>query len=126
LEAVSKNEYRLQSETGTTPAIAMPEINQMHSAERHDSCHELGARTPNTSQMEDQLLVAMERINHTFHLDNCQLSGTAKEMMTGLKKRRLAKLGARELIAAYLLCKRPYIAIGTFGVDESRTPSPLT
>jgi hypothetical protein len=40
-----------------------------------------------------------------------------------LKKRRIAKLGAWQRIAAYLLCKRSYVAIGTFEVGESRTPS---
>ncbi|KAM0692423.1 hypothetical protein Q7P36_008626 [Cladosporium allicinum] len=65
--------------------------------------------------MEGRLLVAIEKKNHTFHVDGYSLSGTTKEEMAGLKKRRFAKLGAWELIAAYLLCKRPYIAIGTLG-----------
>lgn len=99
----------------------MPEINQKRSVERRDSYHELEARTPNIPQMQDQLLVAIERINHTFHLDDCPLPGTANEKMAGLKKWRIAKLGAWQLIAAYMLCKRPYIAIGTFGVGGSRT-----
>ena len=94
----------------------MPEINQVCSAERSDSCHELEARTPSSPEMEGRLLVAIEKKNHTFHVDGYSLSGTTKEEMAGLKKRRFAKLGAWELIAAYLLCRRPYIAIGTLGV----------
>jgi hypothetical protein len=101
--------------------IAMPEINKKRSAERRDSCHELEARTPDVPQMQDQLLVALESINHTFHLDFCPLPGTANEKMVGLKKWRIAKLGAWQRIVAYLLCKRPYVAIGTFEVGESRT-----
>lgn len=65
----------------------------------------------------DRLLVALERINHTFHRDSYQLPGAAKDKMANLKKRRLAELGMWQLIAAYLLCKRPYIAIGTFGAS---------
>jgi hypothetical protein len=103
----------------------MPETSQILSAERHDSCHELEAMTPETPQMQDQLLVAIEMINHTFHLDDCLLPGTANEKMAGLKKWRIAKLGAWQLIAAYMLCKRPYIAIGTFVVGGFRSPSPL-
>ena len=104
----------------------MTEINQAPSAKRRDSCHELETRTTATPQPEYRLLFAIERINHTFHLDSCRLSGTAKENLSGLKKRRTAELGTRQLIAAYLLCKRPYIAIGAFGVGEIRAPSNVT
>jgi hypothetical protein len=101
----------------------MPETNQKRSVERRDSCHELEARTPDIPQVQDQFLVAIEKINHTFHLDDRPLPGTANEKIADLKKWRIAKLGAWQSIAAYLLCKRPYVAIGTFEVRESRTPS---
>ena len=104
----------------------MPQISQIPIAKRRESCHELETRTTATTQPEDRLLFAIERINHTFHLDSCRLSGTAKEKLSGLKKRRTAELGTRQLIAAYLLCKRPYIAIGAFGVGEIRAPSNVT
>jgi hypothetical protein len=103
------------------PTIAMPELHQIRRAERRDSCHELEPVAVNMPQ--DRLLFAIEQINHTFHLDSCRLSGTAREKLSDLKKRRVADIGIWQLIAAYLLCKRPYIAIGTFGVSESRDPS---
>jgi hypothetical protein len=103
--------------------IAMPEISQIPNAERQDSCHELEASTP---EMGDRILVAYERTNHTFSFESCVLPGTANEKMAGLNNWRIAKLGAWQLITAYMLCKRPYIAIGTFGVGGSRTASPLT
>jgi len=95
-------------------------------AEEDASCQELDAKMPVMFEPDDLILVAIERINHTFHFDSCLLSGTAQEQMIGLKKRRFAKLGIWQLIAAHLLCKRPFIAIGTFGVSKSRCPSPLT
>jgi hypothetical protein len=104
----------------------MSQISQITIAKRRDSCHELETRTTATPRPEDRLLFAIERMNHTFHLDSYKLSGTAKEKLSGLKKRRTAELGTRQLIAAYLLCKRPYIAIGAFGVCEFRAPSKST
>jgi hypothetical protein len=104
----------------------MPDINQKRGVERRDSCHELEARIPKIPQMPNQLLVAIEKINHTFHLDVFPLPGTANEKIVGLKKWRIAKLGTWQRIAAYLLCKRPYVAIGTFEVGEVCTLSPLT
>jgi hypothetical protein len=104
----------------------MSEINQKTSAEPRDSCHELEARTNTISRLDSHLLVAIEKVNHTFLLDDCPLPGTAKEKMIGLKKWRIAKLGAWQLIAAYLLCKKPYIAISTFGVSDIHDTSPLT
>jgi len=95
----------------------MSEINQLRSVGRHDRRHELEARTPNILRSGDRLLVALERINHTFHLDRCPLPGTASEKMTGLMEWRTAALGVGQLIGAYLLCKNPYIAIGTFEVN---------
>lgn len=70
----------------------------------------------------DLLLVALENSNHTFHLDQCSLPGPAGEKMKGLKTWYTTNQGKWQKFAAYVLCKKPYIAVGTLGVRSLQAP----
>lgn len=66
-------------------------------------------------QQPSQLLVAIEKTDHTYHLGTCHLPGTAEEKMKGLRAWRNSHLARRDAASAFMLCKKPYIAIGTLG-----------
>jgi hypothetical protein len=66
------------------------------------------------------LLVAVEKCSHTYHIGTCLLDGPAAEKMVELKKWRASHIGRWQAIAIYLLCKTPYIAVGTLGVSVLR------
>jgi len=88
-------------------------------------CHEVASH--DTHAQEDighPLLVAMEKYNHTYHVETCLLEGPAAEKMVGLKKWRTSHVGKWQAIAIYLLCKTPYIAVGTLGVSIVSTHTP--
>jgi hypothetical protein len=79
---------------------------------------EVEIRQPCYSRSESgRLLVAFQRVDHTCHLAACFLPGNAGEKMTGLKKWRTENLGRWQAAAAFLLCKKPYIAVGKLGVS---------
>ena len=64
------------------------------------------------------VLAAVERIDHTYHLGTCVLPGDASEKMVGLKVWHTLNTGWCQAVSAYVLCKKPYIAIGTLGVGH--------
>lgn len=63
------------------------------------------------------MLVAFEKFNHTYHLGICALPGSASAKLTRLRDWHASKAGKRQGLTAFLLCKKPYIAIGTLGVS---------
>ena len=65
----------------------------------------------------DPVLVATERVDHTYHLDTCILPGDAIEKMVGLKVWHTLNTGRWQAVGAYMLCKKAYIAVGTLGVS---------
>lgn len=65
------------------------------------------------------LLVALEKVNHTFYLDQCSLPGSAGEKVKGLKAWHTANQSNWQGFAAYVLCKKQYIAVGTLGVGTT-------
>lgn len=82
------------------------------------SFHE--SKSPETltrSLSNHRLLVALERCDHTYHLGAYALHGTTAEKMVQLKVWRAVNTGKCEALGAYLLCKKPYIAIGKLGVS---------
>jgi hypothetical protein len=82
---------------------------------------EVEIRQPYYSRPEfERLLVAFQRVDHTYHLAACCLPGNAGDKMTGLKKWRTENMGRWQAVAAFLLCKRPYIAVGKLGVSLER------
>lgn len=66
----------------------------------------------------DIVLVATERIDHTYHLGTCILPGDASEKMVGLKVWHKVNTGRWQAVGAYMLCKKSYIAVGTLGVSH--------
>lgn len=70
-------------------------------------------------QQPDQLLVATEKSDHTYHLGTCHLPGTAEEKMKELEVWRTSHLDRWQAFSAFMLCKKPYIAIGTLGPTVS-------
>jgi hypothetical protein len=79
---------------------------------------EFEIRRPRHSDSEpERLLVAFEKVDHTYHMAACFLLGNAGEKMTGLKKWRSENMGRWQAVAALLLCKKPYIAVGRLGVS---------
>jgi hypothetical protein len=64
-----------------------------------------------------RLLVAFERVGRTYHLTRCFLPGSAGDKMMGLKKWRSENMGRWQAVTAFLLCKKPYIAVGRLGVS---------
>jgi hypothetical protein len=64
------------------------------------------------------VLAAVERMDHTYHLGTCILPGDASEKMVGLKTWHSLNTGRWQAVGAYMLCKRPYIAVGTLGVSH--------
>jgi hypothetical protein len=68
----------------------------------------------------ERLLVAFERVGRTYHLTRCFLPGSAGDKMMGLRKWRSENLGWWQAVAAFLLCKKPYIAVGKLGVSLER------
>ena len=82
------------------------------------NCQEVqGLKNHAHSSLSHPLLVAIERCNHTYHIGSCLLSGPTAEKMVGLKKWRASHTGRWQAVAAYLLCKTTYIAVGTLGVS---------
>lgn len=76
-------------------------------------------RVQSTLRATDELLVAIEKTNHTYYLGTCHLPGTAEEKMKGLRAWRNSHLVRRHAFSAAMLCKKPYIAIGTLGPTVS-------
>lgn len=66
----------------------------------------------------DPFLVAVERVDHTYHLGTCILPGGASEKMVGLKAWHSLNTGRWQAVGAYMLCKKAYIAVGTLGVSQ--------
>jgi hypothetical protein len=68
-----------------------------------------------------RLLVAFQRVDHTYHLAACHLPGNAGDKMIGLKKWRTENVGRWQAVATFLLCKKPYIAVGKLRVSLERS-----
>jgi hypothetical protein len=79
---------------------------------------EVEIRQPYYSDTEsERLLVAFEKVDHTYHLTRCFLPGSAGGKMIGLKNWRSGNMGWWQAVAALLLCKKPYVAVGKLGVS---------
>lgn len=65
----------------------------------------------------DEILAAVEMIKGTYLLGVCKLSGTTGEKMKRLKEWRSEHFGKPQALVAYLLCKKPYMAVGRLGVS---------
>jgi hypothetical protein len=85
----------------TSVAVSQPESQQAY------DCRYAG----------DLVLVAFERIDHTYHLGTCILPGDASEKMVVLKVWHSLNTGWWQAVGAYMLCKKSYIAVGTVGVS---------
>ena len=72
--------------------------------------------TQSPSLSSDLMLVALEYSDHTFRLDECSLPGSAAEKLKGLKTWRTSNWGRWQKFVAHVMCKKPYIAVGTLGV----------
>lgn len=70
-------------------------------------------------QPNDQVLVAMEKTNHTYHLGTCFLLGPAGEKIEGLRTWRTSHLSTWQRFSTFILCKKPCVAIGTVGPSVS-------
>jgi hypothetical protein len=79
---------------------------------------EFEIRQPHHSVCEsERLLVAFEKVDHTYHLARCFLPGSAGDKMIELKRWRSENMGRWQAVAALLLCRKPYIAVGRLGVS---------
>jgi hypothetical protein len=79
---------------------------------------EFEIRQPHHRNSEsERLLVALEKVDHTYHLARYFLPGSAGDKMKELKRWRSENMGRWQAVAALLLCKKPYIAVGRLGVS---------
>lgn len=67
----------------------------------------------------DQILAAFEAAHHAYFLGVCKLPGVAGEKMIRLRKWRSEHIGNWQALATFLLCKKPFIAVGRLGVSSS-------
>jgi hypothetical protein len=82
---------------------------------------EVEIRKPYYSDPESKrLLVAFQRLDHTYHLAACLLPGNTSDKMKGLQNWRDKNTGRWQAVATFLLCKKPYIAVGKIGVSLER------
>lgn len=79
--------------------------------------------TQSPSLSSDLMLVALEYSDHTFRLDKCSLPGSAAEKLKGLKTWRTSNWGRWQKFVAHVMCKKPYIAVGTLGVRLVSKPT---
>lgn len=68
---------------------------------------------PKVLETSSRCWVSLERLNGTRWLDQCDLSGTAKEKLEKLRVWHHRRLGISQRALAYLLCRRWNVAIGT-------------
>lgn len=84
-----------------------------------DSHFELQARPAGHQRHgSDQILAGIETTDHTYLLGICELPGTADEKMVRLREWRSERVGIWQALAAYVLCKKPFIAVGRLGVSS--------
>lgn len=83
-----------------------------------DSLYELESTPADHQRLgNDRILAAVEMTNGACLLGVCKLPGTAVEKMTRLKEWRSGHFKKPQVVVAYLLCKKPYIAVGRLAVS---------
>lgn len=82
-----------------------------------DSLELGGSGEHSIRQGTDQLLVAFEKSDGTYHLGTHHLPGNAEAKIEGLKSWHNNVLERRKRMRAFLMCKTAYIAVGTLGVS---------